>query len=310
MGYSITLEDLTYLQSTEGQEKLKELSLLDLSSLKLAGIIQKLRKSLTVNQTSALIETVRLRRRAKEKFSKAYLMYFLEDALEQATGEVISSHRAKRFLKYKRVADLTCGIGGDLMSLARVCSHVVAIERDEIRFEMAKANMKALGLFEKVDFYCEDLRKNRNVDAAFADPGRRSEGKRLFRTDRLIPPLNDLLKLREDTQNIGIKLFPGIPREEIPRDCEAEFISHNGICKEAVLWFGGFKRNTHRRATILPEGIEIEAEDTEPVKAGDPLDYIYEPDPAIIRAGMVEWLAWFIRYFPLPVLQIGIDFRV
>ena len=291
MAYSITLEDLKFLQSSKGQENLKELLQADLTPPGLFKIIENLRKSLNQAETSALIETAVLRIKAKKKFKKAHLMYFLEDALEQATGEVISAHRAKRYKNYKKVIDLTCGIGGDLAGIADAAGRAVGADIDEVRLEIAKANMKALGFFEKTEFYCGDLRRKWDGDGFFADPGRREKGKRIFRLDRLKPPLNEILELRKYIPSMGIKIMPGVDYNEIPKDCEVEFISHEGICKEAVLWFGDLRKSVGRRATILPESIEIEEKETEPVKVGEPLSYIYEPDSAIIRAHFVEWLA-------------------
>ncbi|MGB6164688.1 MAG: hypothetical protein WBF75_19385, partial [Pseudonocardiaceae bacterium] len=37
--------------------------------------------------------------------------------VEQASSEVIAEHRARRFAGAVRVADLCCGIGGDLLAL-------------------------------------------------------------------------------------------------------------------------------------------------------------------------------------------------
>lgn len=296
MAYSITIEDLNFLLSHRGQEKLLELSLMDLHNI--IPVIERLRKEVTREEASALVETAILRVKGREKFSSASLMYFLSEALEQASGEVIAGHRAKRFVNYKKIADLTCSIGGDLLSLSSIIPHVLAVDKDRIRLKMARANSKALGLAEKIEFFCEDLRRPWHVDAAFADPSRRIGGKRIFNLSDIEPSITDLMDLRTSIPDLGIKILPGVDYEEIPADSEVEFISHNRVCKEAVLWFGNLRKkisNKHgfnRSVTILPEDIHIEEEEVEPVPVTEPLSYIYEPDPAIIRGHMVEWLAW------------------
>jgi len=298
LSYSIKIEDLNFLLSHKGQEKLKDLSLLDLSPHNVISIIQHLRREFRQNEVAALVETALLRKRAEEKFTNSHRMYFTSDALEQSTGEIISRHRAKRFSNYTKVADLTCGIGGDLLGLAETVPHIIAGDRDEVRLNMAKANMEALGLSEKIEFHCADLRRPWPVDAVFLDPSRRSGGKRIFNLEGLEPPFSELMTLREHTPSMGIKIFPGINYEEIPAGCEVEFISHNGLCKEGVLWFGDLRKTLptefsfSRSVTILPEDIHIEEQEVDPVPSGEPLTYIYEPDPAIIRSHMVEWLAW------------------
>jgi len=292
MPYPISLEELEFLLSPGGQETLKTVSPGDLKDHNLFNTISKLRKELKESQVSAIIETIRLRERAREKFSRAHEMYFLSDALEQSSSEEVSRHHGKRYMGYEKIGDLTCGIGGDLISLGRICEQVIAVDTDPVRLKMAEANIKAMELNGNFEFYCCDMRKKWELDAVFIDPSRRKNGKRIFSLYDTEPSIKDIMKL--NIKNMGIKIMPGVNYNEIPPDCEVEFISHRGICKEGVLWFGDLKK-AERRATILPEGIEIEYKKTEPVSISQPLKYIYEPDPAIIRAQMVEWLAWKLK---------------
>jgi hypothetical protein len=64
-----------------------------------------------------------LRLRARAKFSRAMGMYFTRAGLEQASGEVIAGHRMARYAGAGLVADLCCGIGGDLTALAAARPH-------------------------------------------------------------------------------------------------------------------------------------------------------------------------------------------
>jgi hypothetical protein len=59
-----------------------------------------------------------LRLLARAKFSRAMEMFFTRPGLEQASSEVVARHRAARYRAAGRVADLCCGIGGDLIVLA------------------------------------------------------------------------------------------------------------------------------------------------------------------------------------------------
>jgi hypothetical protein len=74
-------------------------------------------------------------------------------------------------------------------------------------------------------------------------------------------------------------------------EAEVEFISLKGELKEAVLWFGAFT-SAFRRATVLPgphtlaAGGRLEEPATRPLSAA-PQAFLYEPDPAVIRAGLV-----------------------
>src|SRR4051794_21394449 len=60
----------------------------------------------------------RLRDRATAKFSRAQDMVLTRGGLEQASGEAAAHHRAARLADGGPVADLCCGIGGDLVALA------------------------------------------------------------------------------------------------------------------------------------------------------------------------------------------------
>jgi hypothetical protein len=87
---------------------------------------------------------------------------------------------------------------------------------------------------------------------------------------------------------LGVKVAPGAPWDELRRfDAEAEFISADGELKECVLWLGNLK-SAGRRATVLPGTATLSADaPAEPVQPGPPLAYLYDPDPAVIRSGLV-----------------------
>jgi hypothetical protein len=122
------------------------------------------------------------------------------------------------------------------------------------------------------------------------DPSRRRNGRRLLSPDDYLPPLS-LPHLFSVTRHVGIKVAPGIPYDQIPPDCEAEFISESGACKEAVLWAGDLRADVARRATLLPSGQTLVAHDTPPAPVAPPGAYIYEPDRAVIRAHLVDLVA-------------------
>jgi hypothetical protein len=75
-------------------------------------------------------------------------------------------------------------------------------------------------------------------------------------------------------------------------DAEVEFISLKGELKEAALWFGPLK-SAQRRATLLPGPHTLvgSPDDAQQAPGVNPLTYLYEPDPAILRAGLVQDLA-------------------
>src|SRR5262249_38301406 len=56
------------------------------------------------------------------------------------------------------------------------------------------------------------------------------------------------------------------------------------------LWFGPL-RTAGRRATLLPGGHTLTATDPPPPLLSPVRQYLYEPDPAVLRAGLVTVLA-------------------
>jgi hypothetical protein len=91
---------------------------------------------------------------------------------------------------------------------------------------------------------------------------------------------------------LGVKISPGVKLEELGEyDGEIEFISLGGDLKEAVLWHGPLK-SARRRATLLPGGHTLTEADNpaDRLLLDEPRPFLYEPDPAVLRAGLVAAL--------------------
>ena len=131
-----------------------------------------------------------LREKARVKFTRADEMFFTREALEMASAEPVARYRAGRFAAFGTVADLCCGIGGDAIGLASAGLAVVAVDRDPLRVRMAEANLAAYGLTcadsSARDALTADLS---DCAAAFADPGRRRDGRRTLSPHESEPPL-------------------------------------------------------------------------------------------------------------------------
>ena len=128
------------------------------------------------------------------------------------------------------------------------------------------------------------------AEALFMDPSRRRDGRRLLSPGDYLPPLS-LPRLFAVSEHVGIKVAPGIPYDCIPSECETEFISESGACKEAVLWTGSLRTDAVRRATLLPSGETLTARPTPTIPVAPPGAYLYEPDRAVIRAHLVDQVA-------------------
>jgi hypothetical protein len=230
-----------------------------------------------------------LRLLAAEKFSRAAEMFFTRPGLEQASSEATAGHRARRFDRFADVADLCTGIGGDLIALARQ-RPVLGVDVDPLHLRMAQLNAAVYGAEARLleaDVRDVDLT---GINAVFVDPARRVEGGRRLGPGRSEPELDWCFGLAEHVPHIGIKAAPGLPRELVPSGWEAEFIAVGRDLKEAALWSPALATAT-RRATILPGGHVLLPDPGPDVDVRAPGEFLYDPSPAVTRAGLVQELA-------------------
>ena len=89
-----------------------------------------------------------------------------------------------------------------------------------------------------------------------------------------------------------MKVAPGIPHSLVPDGVEAEWVSDHGEVKEAALWSGRLA-SAARRATVIGDGglATLTEEDDPGAGVREVGEFIYEPDGAVIRAGLVTAVA-------------------
>ncbi|MEV7397384.1 class I SAM-dependent methyltransferase [Aeromicrobium sp. NPDC092404] len=250
----------------------------------------RLRKTYAPALVAAAVTQNHLRGKARSKFGDdAERMYFTHDALEQSTRGSVARHRAERLAATgaDAVVDLGCGIGGDLVALARAGLRVRGVELDPVRVAIAAANLRALGL--EGDVACADVRDVEIAadEVAFVDPARRDGRGRTFSTADLQPPWDWVRQLLAG--RAVAKLMPGLAHDAVPAGVEAEWVSDGGNLVEACLWGAPFATAV-RRATVLPSGAQLVSTGA-PVAVADVGAHLYEPDDAVIRSGLVSELA-------------------
>ena len=252
-----------------------------------------LRREAQAEHAAVALTQAGLRARAVGKFGDAAeRMYFTPEGLEQATRLSVATHRAARLqaASVASVVDLGCGIGGDLLAVSRAGITAAGVDLDPVRVEVARANLAALDLPGAVTVADATAIDTSPFAVAFADPARRSARGRTFDVDDWTPswPFVEGL-LRRDA---CVKVAPGLPHDLVPEGVEAEWVSDHGEVKEAALWSGRLA-TTARRATVIGSGgLATLTDEDDPGAGVRPVgEFLYEPDGAVIRAGLVTAVA-------------------
>jgi SAM-dependent methyltransferase len=286
---TLTLDDVAFLSSPAGQSHLAELAESDLSEGRTLALLTGLRHHVTPAHAGALLTTARLRQRAADKFPhEAAHMLFTDDALQQASDPLVRRYRAQS-TDAMRVLDVGCGIGADTLAFADAGTAVLGVDIDPVRLAMARHNAAALG-YANARFILADATRMpvdwRQFDMAFYDPARRDEtGRRLFDVEGYIPPLSTIGTW--PVGQIAVKVSPGVNVSQLAGYGGAvEFISVRGDLKEALLWIG----QVRPAATLLVNDARYHWHDDGPVEVDvtAPRGWLVEPDPALIRAGLVQ----------------------
>ena len=287
------LETFHWLLTDDGQALLAAATAAEGTALQ---VQKQLREKAEPDQVAAALGQVELRRHAATKLGDdASAMYLTREGLEQATRTRVAAHRAARVaFGGPSVIDLTCGIGGDLVAFARAGLTAAGIDLDPLRVAMARANLAALGLAGAVEVGDATMIDTAPFATAYADPARRGARGRAFRADDWAPPWSFVASMLSTPS--CVKVAPGIPHSLVPEGVEAEWVSDAGEVKEAVLWSPALA-TAARRATVIGRGglATLTEEDDPGAGTGPVAAYLYEPDGAVIRAGLVTAVAAGVR---------------
>jgi len=295
----IDLDDYRWLTGPEAAGWLHRAAAQECPLLQLIG---RLRRELSAARAHLVLEQAELRRRAEDKFEQAGRMFFTRKGLQQATDQWIAAYKAARFPPQGLLADLCCGIGGDLLALAARGSRTLGIDRDPAVAMLAAANVDVLGLSGRAEVRVGDATAFSPAGLAglHIDPDRRPAGRRTTQAALAEPSLPAIECLLAAEPDAAVKLAPAARApEDWQRRAELEWISRGGECRQQVAWFGRpAECPGQHRATVLggkPLGecsaTLVAAELVPPAPAGPLRRFVFDPDPAVLAAGLVGVLA-------------------
>jgi SAM-dependent methyltransferase len=305
---ALSEETALYLTSADGAKLLEDAAVLPGDASQRLMTLRK--RGVPPEIAPAALALIDARRRAALRFPEAERLFFTADALAQATSPLLARYHAERLRAsgFASVVDLGCGIGMDAAALAGAGLRVLAIERDPARLLFARANVRILGVEDRVDLRRGDVTDlDWSADGAYWDPSRRTTAdasgpaRRVSRHGDLYePPLSFLAHLRERVRGGCVKLSPALPDDTLSDlNGSVEFLSESRECKEACLWFGdahGGARDAPFAALLLPDQLALPRRDRDAAVGADPPvgaigAYLFDPDPAVIRARALGPLA-------------------
>ena len=267
--------------------------------------LARLRSRVGAEHAGPAWELARLRARARPVFgADADVLVLTADTLEQAGRPTLAARRARRLLsgEVDSAADLGCASGTDTIALARAGASVLAVDTDPLARELTAANVEALGVADRVWVVAGDAvelvaaargGEVAGCGAAVLDPARRAGGRRQLDPDRWSPPWSTVATLLDRVPRAVVKVAPGLDHERVPAGVEAEWVSAGGSIVEALLW-GRAVSTVRRRASLVraDDVLELTADaDPGPAPSGPVRGWLHEPDPAVIRSGLVSLVA-------------------
>ena len=235
-------------------------------------------------------------------------------SVEQASSEDTAKYKAS-LIKGKSMADLTGGMGVDTYFLGRNCQQAYYVEQQEVLCQLARHNFTILGVpqMEVKNTTAEDfLEKAPILDFIFLDPARRgAENQKLYKLADCQPDVTRLLpELLQKTDRILLKAAPmldiqqGLAELEFVKEVHVVAVK-NEVKELLFLIEKGFSAESHivtinlETEKAAPFQFTLSDEQAAQAPLSEPLEYLYEPHPALLKAGAFKLLAQRYQLFKL-----------
>lgn len=261
-------------------------------------ILKSLETRLTREEFEEALEIATARLRSGDKFSRKDLWMDLE-GLRYATHEVVAKYRADRLKSagVKEVADVSCGVGIQLVFYAKAVQHAYGVEISEKRLRYAIKNAERYGVADRITFINADSLDPGTVsevtaDVVYSDPARPPNAPERRLEDLMPSPLRVYEAYSRKTDAFIFDLPPQMKRSRVPWKGEFEYIDLNGALNRLTFYTEPLAE-AERRAVILPGGVSINSDpNLEPIveETREPKDYVYEISPAVDHGDLINEL--------------------
>jgi len=238
-----------------------------------------------------VVNQVALRQKARQKLGPlADSLLLTRQGLEQSSRIDVAKYHARKLSSLGSVTDLGCGLGIDSIALAESGSAVVAVEKDEMTAKFASYNLARFPTAEVHRSAAEDF--DVGTEGVFLDPARRDLGasgrsRKLLSPEDFSPSISFAFEQLTRVPG-GVKLSPALPHELVSDKFEATWVSHRGDLVEFSQWSTDPQHFGKRFAVMIDGETELKFTGEEFDAEVSSLDeYVYEPDPALIRSHLL-----------------------
>ncbi|KAA6441112.1 hypothetical protein FEM33_03905 [Dyadobacter flavalbus] len=230
-------------------------------------------------------------------------------SVEQCSSEATARYKAS-LVSGNRLMDITGGMGVDCFYMSRKFEQAIYFEQQEEVAKTAKYNFKELGsgniTVHNADSLLTLAKETMPSDWIFADPARRNTNReKVVLLSDCTPDITaNLSALFENAPNILLKTSPlldiDLASKELTNLAEVHVIGYEQECKELlfVLKKDYITENFVIKTRIINAAGEVvhsldfdrESERKALVSYSNPLGYLYEPHPAVLKAGAFRTL--------------------
>jgi 16S rRNA G966 N2-methylase RsmD len=253
-----------------------------------------------------ILEQISGKQKAKTKlptlFNTKNIIYPNKISVEQTSSEKTAKYKAE-LVTGNSLIDLTGGFGVDDYYFAQNINQVIHCEINEVLSEIVSHNLKQLHIenSECIAGESAEILKNLNqqFDWIYIDPSRRNQaiGKVFMLKDCEPDIISNLQLLRDHSSRILIKTAPLLDIQsaikELKQVSRIHVVSIKNECKELLIIIDKEQETDDPLITCDLLGDDekkycfklSEEKEFQIHQYSDPLEYIYEPDAALLKAG-------------------------